>query len=544
MKQTIVLGNIYTVDAKRPFAKAALTEDGVFTCIGDVDEVKNLAREDAQVLDYGENFIYPGFLESHSHGYLGGYRAVGQADLAGIPVADYSKYREIIKDFIEKNQQKDIYLAAGWTENEEYVTKAYLDEICVDKPLIMNTAGGHSCLLNTKALEFAGIDAEYAGKVGYDLVHVDDQGQPDGYICEMPALELMKRITPTFEEAKSYLLAWQDIILKNGFTAVADAGADLFFPEASKAYHELEEEGKLKLRTYSYLTVPDNAENPKAEVARIVADREKYSGEYYHIIGVKAFLDGVTEAHTAWQIEEYADQPGYHGVKRFNDHDKMVELIAAAEKEGLSVHVHSEGDGATHFMLSCIEDAEKITCDKDQRNVLAHLHFVVNEDIRRMAETASIPAVAPMWTAKVPGEYDNEVVYVGEELAESAYPIKSFFDIGTNVVYHSDYPISPFMDVKRSFYMAENRALPEKDLGGKATQRNIGEAVTREQSLCALTINIAYAWHQEDRMGSIEVGKIANMTVFDCDFLNDEAEKVANANIVATIIDGEEVYKA
>lgn len=137
---------------------------------------------------------------------------------------------------------------------------------------------------------------------------------------------------------------------------------------------------------------------------------------------------------------EYADQPGYHGVERFNDHDKMVELIAAAEKEGLSVHVHSEGDGATQFMLSCLEDAEKITGDKDQRNV--------------------------------------------------------------------------------------------------------GEAVTREQSLRAMTINIAYAWHQEDRMGSIEVGKIANMTVFDCDFLHDEAEKVANAKVVATIVDGEEVYKA
>ncbi|MBR1659051.1 MAG: amidohydrolase family protein [Oscillospiraceae bacterium] len=100
------------------------------------------------------------------------------------------------------------------------------------------------------------------------------------------------------------------------------------------------------------------------------------------------------------------------------------------------------------------------------------------------------------------------------------------------------------MDVKRSIYMAETRALPEKDLGGMATQRNAKEAVTREQALRAMTINIARAWRQEHRMGSVEFGKLANMTVYDCDFLHDDIEKVIQANIIATIVDGEEVFKA
>ena len=152
MKQTIILGNIITMDEKRPTARAALVKDGVFAYIGDAETAKAIAGPDAKVLDYGENFIYPGFLESHCHGYLAGDRAIGQADLSSIIATDYAKYREIIKDFIEKNPQKDLYMAAGWTENDEYVTKAYLDEICPDKPLIMNTGGGHSMLLNTKAL--------------------------------------------------------------------------------------------------------------------------------------------------------------------------------------------------------------------------------------------------------------------------------------------------------------------------------------------------------------------------------------------------------
>lgn len=526
-----------------PFQRRLSSKTACFLTSATLKRQKNSPTRASQVLDYGENFIYPGFLESHSHGYLAGYRAIGQANLSQFLSTDYDKYREVIKKFIADNPNSELYMAAGWIENDEYVTKAYLDEIYPDKPLIMQTGGGHSMLLNTKALQWAGIDAQSAKKYGYDLVHVDENGEPDGYICEAPVFDLAKKLPTSIDDAKRYLLAWQDIALENGYTAVADAGVELFSPEIINAYHELEAEGKLKLRTYAYLLVPDNPESPKAEVSRAVTDRAKYSGEYFHIVGLKTFLDGVTEAHTGWQNEDYLDEPGYHGAERFNDHKKMVELLVEANKEGFSVHVHSEGGGATHFMLNCIEDAEKITGNKDQRNVLAHLHFVTDEDIRRMGATNSIPAVPPLWSPKEPGTYGLEVEYVGRELADQSYPIKSFYDVGANVVFHSDYPVSPMMDVKLSIYTAEKRNYP-KESGMITEPRNMKEAITREQSLRAMTINVARQWRQENRMGSIEFGKIANMTVFDCDFLHDDIEKVAQAKIIATIIDGEEVYKA
>ena len=186
MKQTLILGNIITVDEKRPFAKAAVVKNGVFSYIGSAEEAKKLAGADAKVLDYGDNYIYPGFMESHCHGSFAGERAIGQADLMQAGLTNYPKYREIIKEFIAKNPQRDFYVAAGWVENEEYVDKSFLDEICSDKPLFMQTGGGHSMLLNTKAMEWAGVDAEYAKKWGYDLVHVDENGDPNGYRCEGP----------------------------------------------------------------------------------------------------------------------------------------------------------------------------------------------------------------------------------------------------------------------------------------------------------------------------------------------------------------------
>ena len=543
MKQSIILGNIITMDEKRPFAKAALVKNGVFAYIGNAEEARKLAGEDAQVLDYGEKYIYPGFIDGHAHGCFAGYRAIGQANLAQAGLStDYAKYREIIKEFIAKNPQRQIYLAAGWIKNEEPITKAYLDEICPDKPLIMNTGDAHSCLLNTKALEWAGVDAEFAKKQGYDLVYVDENGEPTGFICEGPAFAIINKVPVTVEEAKTYILAWQDFAISNGLTATAFAGDDLRFPEA-EAYYQLEQEGKLKLRTYANVIITDNPDDPKAEIANVAAIRAKYANEYYNIIGAKVLLDGVIEAHTGWLLDNYKDQPGYHGVERYNDHDKMVDLIVAADKEGLSVHAHSVGNGATHFMLDCIEDAEKMTGDMDQRNILAHLQYVTDEDIRRLAATNSIACVPPLWTPKMPGNYDMEVAYAGQEWADQAYPIKSFFDAGANVVFHSDYPVSPLLDNKLSIYMAEKRAVP-KSLMDLDTQRNIKEAITREQSLRAITINVARQFHQEHRMGSIEFGKLANMTVYDCDFLHDDAEKVLQANLIATIIDGEEVYKA
>lgn len=545
LKETLVIGNIITMDERRPTAEAALVRDGVFAFIGDAEKAKELAGEGTRVLDYGDNYIYPGFLEAHTHGYLAGDRAIGQADLtrAGYST-DYEKYREIMKEFIEGNPDREVYLAAGWTEDKQKVTKAYLDEICPDKPLIMNSGDGHSMLLNTKALEWAGIDREYAQKLGPDEVHVDEDGEPDGYICEGPVFEIVPKLPKTIEDAKKYLLVWQDIALKNGYTAVADAGVEIAYPGTTQAYYELEQEGKLKMRTYAYLKVPENADDPTGEVARIAADRARYSGEYFHVVGIKTFLDGVVEAHTAWQLQDYLDKPGYHGLERFNDHDKLVEFIVAADAEGMSVHVHTVGDGAVHFMLDCIEDAEKVTGDLDQRNIMAHLEFVPDEDIRRMAQTGTVPAVAPLWTGKEPGGYAMEVAYVGQELVDRAYPIKSFYDAGANVVFHSDFPVSPMMSVPHSFYMAEKRTYPAVYGFGEHEGCNIGEAIDREQSLRALTINVARQWRQEHRMGSIEFGKLANMTVCDCDFLHDDIDKVADAKIVATIVDGEVAYEA
>ena len=118
------------LDEKKPFARAALVKDGVFAYIGGFEEAKEMAGADAEVLDYGKNFIYSGFLESHSHGYLAGDRAIGMANLDGAATTDYDKCRRIIREFMEKNPQSEVYRASGWAETNDHFPKTFLDEIC------------------------------------------------------------------------------------------------------------------------------------------------------------------------------------------------------------------------------------------------------------------------------------------------------------------------------------------------------------------------------------------------------------------------------
>ena len=188
---------------------------------------------------------------------------------------------------------------------------------------------------------------------------------------------------------------WQDFAFEHGFTGAADAGSGLMIPCDIEALTELEKENALKLYIYSYVICPDNPDNPSAEVEKVKKLQDKACGTHNVIVGVKAFLDGVMEARTSWMTCGYADDPEYFGNQRFNDKDKMIELISSAAKYNMPIHVHSEGSGATQFMLDCIEAAQKQTGNMDQRNALAHLHFVEEKDIQRMADTNSVAIVPP-----------------------------------------------------------------------------------------------------------------------------------------------------
>ena len=538
--ETIILGNVITMDEFKPYAEAIAVADEKIIYVGSRDAAMKLQDDKTRILDYGSNSIYPGFLEAHCHPGFAGNIMFGRADLKeGKTLEDYLA---ILKKYVDENQDKPHIVGSGWSDDLLYQLNAkQLDEICPDKPMINQSVSGHMMWINTKAMEEFDINEEAVAQWGTECIHVDENGKPNGLLAEKPAIDLVKRVQPELEQAKKELLGFQQYAFENGYTGVYDAGYQLLTQNDPRAYKELDDEGRLKLYSYCGSFVNDNTDTPEEDVERIVKEAEEYNGKHVRVLGVKVFADGVVEGHTAWMLDDYVDKPGYKGVTRFDDHDKMVRLIKAAAAHDMNVHVHSIGDGATKAWIDAIAEAQSETGNFDMRNALAHLQEVTPEDVKRMGEYNIMAVCGIMWAIKDPTGFAQEVAYVGEEKSYNAYPVKSIMDGGGVVANHSDYPVSPLFSAVQAFCFGVLKKLPSQP---DEYIRNIDQAISRYEALKTLTSNVAYMWHEEDRMGSISLGKLANFVVLDRDFMHDDFADIEKAVCLATIVDGDIVYEA
>ena len=538
---TIFYGNVITMDDNNPTAEAVAVKDGIIVFVGTEADAEAFIGEKTKIIDYGYYSIYPGFLEAHNHVGLAGMRDYGMAKLSsGVPLEENVKE---IQKYIQDNPGKDCYIGSGWFFTGEEPTAAMLDAVCPDVPVILQTLDAHAAWVNSKELEILNYSPEYIKEMGPQQIHVDANGKPTGFLEEVPAISLSKNFPYTVEDLKEFTLKWQDRMLSLGYTGVADAGVELFGDKALQAFDELSKEGKLKMRIYGLSMVNDNTDTPDEDMAKIYELAKKVNTEYFKIIGAKVFLDGIVPTHTAWMLEPYKDMPESTGVKRFSDTDKLARLITAADKYGMLVHAHTLGDGAAHTFADAVEKSVKETGNYDQRNAAAHLQFITEEDKKRFGTYGIVAVTGYLWSPPSPATV-LEGAAVGADRIPDGFPAKSFIDYGAVVVGHTDYPVSPAISIPEAVYSGVTREEPFGMFGARNPEK---EALTREEVLSTLTKNVAYMWHEEDRMGTLEKGKIANMAVLAVDFLHDDMEDIAQATLrknVATIVDGTIIYEA
>ncbi len=535
----LILGNVITMDVYKPNAEAVAIKGNTILYVGAAEVAKKICDSNTKIYDYGKNSIYPGFLESHCHcGAVG----LEKSEMAGLSAhASLEECVQVMKKFMEDHPEKEFYLGGGYEEHGVKPTAALLDAICKDKPMVCVDSSAHSMWLNTKAMEEYGINKDAVAKWGTDCVHVDANGNPTGLISEAPTFHVREKVNLTVDIMKNALLSWQELMLSNGYTGCYNAGVTLANANEPFAYYALEKEGKLKHYVYAGSLIGDNTDTPEADMDKVAADAEEHNSKHYTLLGAKVFCDGVVEAHTAWMLDDYIDKPGYKGVSRFNDHDKMVRLVKAASKHNMNVHVHTIGDAASKAWMDAFAEAAEATGDFDMRNALAHLQVVHPDVIRRMGEYNVMALCGVMWVEKSHALYEVMAQYLGQEKADNGFPVKDFFDNGVVAVTHSDYPAADTFGAPSAFCLGVNRYLPSN---GIKLQRNPDQCVSRYDMLRMLTTNVAYMWHEENRMGSLEYGKLANITVFDKDFMNDDFADIEKAKCLATFVDGEQVYKA
>lgn len=532
----LVIGNIITVDNNQLFADAMTIKNGYIQYVGSVNKAMTYCDEHTKKVDYGKLSIYPGFMEAHCHG-----SGAGQVEKAVkmYNAKSYKECQDILAAYIKANPNDEQYRIAGWRVFDVPPTKALLDDVCSDKPVFGASMDGHCMLLNTKAMELYSIDDKFAQDYGPVMVPLDADGKPTGYLNEAACMKILNSIPISIGTAKDYIRSWEQFAFRNGYVAACEAGVNLV-QSSHEAYTELAKEKKLKLRTRAFWNVvqDDASEDMVNYIAQL---KKECNDEYYKVVGVKLFIDGVIESHTGLLCEEYADDPTTKGLNRYPDKEKLFNLVLSAHKNGLPTHTHTIGDGAVRYMLDAIEHSKSQLRDTSVRDMLAHIELIKSDDVKRFAKYNVSAIVAALWGPKNSiTPIKQELELLGEERANNGYCIaNTFVQRGINTAQHTDYPVSQEINVPKTIYCALTRRLPNT---GDETLRLAEEAVSRLECLRELSINVAYLWNEEHHMGTLTPGKIANYVVYDCDFIDDDIEKIPNAHLKHVIVDGEEVY--
>lgn len=534
---TVIYGNIYTVDKTQPKAEAVAIADGKFVYVGEAVGVKNFVGENTEVLRYDSGLILPSFVDGHGHGHLGGSRMLLMCALNDCKTVD--EIRERLKEFIAKHPEMKHIQGIGWNDATFGVEgpKATMLDDLTDKTISLIDSGHHSYWLNFAALKLKNITKD-TPDVADGVIVRDAQGNPTGCFREGAKIYFEDLVYHfEVESYKQAILAYQDVFLSCGVTMTFDPMVNLDYGSENvmAAYNQLDAEGKLKMHVHGgYQVFADK--NPVADVEHAAKLREKYKGERFDIDNIKILLDGVLESRTAYLDEPYSDSSdGYRGMLRF-DLDTLTATIKKANELDFMVHIHTIGDGAITVALNAFEQAATTS---DNRNAITHMQLIKPEDIERMAKLGVVAVANSFWFLKEPLYHEKlSVPYLGKERAEKQYPMKSLFDAGIVVSQGTDYPVTTDINPLFGIQTGVLRQLPDRP----ETSMYPAERATVEQMIKAATINGAYELKCDDKLGTISVGKEADLVVLDDDITACAPEKISDAKILRTMVGGEWVY--
>jgi len=535
---TLVLrnGSIYTVHPDQPWADAIVIRDGLIEYIGSNDGADPYITPDTLVIDLERKMVLPGFVDAHSHASQA-MDLVGNISLySGENLADYL---QSIAEFIEKNPDRKFYRGSGWADT--FFTslgpdKKSLDDILPDRPIALISYDGHSMWVNSTTMEQAGLNRETKNPDGGRIERDPDTGEPSGTLRET-AFKLVEDVIPdhSLEERKNALIEYQKMAVKAGITLTHDPMLDT---ESVTAYNELAREGNLKMRFRGSITLEAD-QDIKTQVDLVQVEKAKNSHPYFQTLSAKIFVDGVIEGGTAYLLEPYAHRPDFRGEPIWGP-ELLKDVCALLDREKVQIHLHVIGDAAARITLDAIEHAKNKNGKWDSRHSVTHLHLVDQADIPRFKDLDIIGLPQPFWF-KVDDYYDELALpYLGQERANRQYPMQSLIDSGVVMASSSDFPVTiPFDPLiaiqtgvtRKSIHKTENRVLWAE------------ESSSLDDLIRSFTYNGAYANFLEDEVGSLEIGKKADLIVLDQNLFDIPAEKIAEVEVLLTMVEGVIVYQ-
>lgn len=536
MKADIIIKNglVYTADGNGTTAEALAAKDGRIVYVGDESGLKDWTDDGARIIDMKGGMVLPGFIDSHQHA---AFNVTGMFTLGLYECADDHEYVDTIRKYCEEHPELDAIVGAGWDRpyfKDIPLHKSTLDAITTEKPIVLVDSGFHVQWLNSKAMEMMGITADSEVPEGV-TVEKDENGEPTGVLAEyMEIYERFQSFTP--EQYREAILAYQEESLQYGITTTfEDTVYD--FDAMVEAYRRLENEGKLNYRASCYMRINKDS-NIEEAVAKIKSLHKEFDGKQFRVDGGKIFIDGVLEGQTAYMEEPYDNNPDNYGEYQWEGAtEKLYETCRRLEEEDLNYHFHTIGDKAVATALDAIEYAKKDSENTVTRPGITHLQVVRTEDFQRFRELGVSAVIQAFW-AGYSEYYDQAVEFIGKERAESQYPFGSLFRNGALVASGSDYPVQtdrPLLAIQ----MGITRAVP----GDDRSMPKESEKVTLEDMLQSYTRNGAIANFLEDEIGTLEVGKKADMVILDKNLFEISPYDIVKTEEIMTIFDGRIVYE-
>ena len=550
MKANLVLKNgiIQTmVGDERVEALAA--RDGVIIYLGSNEGVKEY-EDEATVIDLEGRYVTPGFIDGHTHD-VG--RLIQEEEMCyfdKVP-ADLEEYKKAFKAFLEAHPDNTFYLGHQLDMNafpNSFVNNEWLNELCPDKPIMITDMSGHCNLFNKAGMEVVGLSDASENPPGGNIYKYPD-GRATGYVADCDVYkDAFPKLDKTPEKFKKAFLKFQDICNSYGITAFDDAGPAIEPADVWKILDDMRKNGELKLRANVTSaargkTRPEDAR----EMVKLLNEHQYLNSDWLKISQVKHFIDGVPEGHSAYLLEPYAPEageaPDYKGTCLL-DPEELKEFVRIVNEAGYQVQIHAMGDGGVKVSLDAYEYSEEANGPGDYRNIIAHVTLITRDDIDRMARLKVFGAMQPLWWYYDPNFSPLEEQAFGTERFRTEYNMRTMFDAGVKVTGSMDYPVQPDFRPLAGIQVGATQASPYPgQWDDPKYTRNADQAVTVREMLEVYTVNGAKQMRMEDKIGSLEIGKKADLVVLENDLLNCDVHAISTTKVVYTIVDGKVVYK-
>ncbi|MEP6686399.1 MAG: amidohydrolase [Verrucomicrobiota bacterium] len=528
-------GNIYTVNDRQPKAEALAVKGDRIIFVGSNADAQKQKSDATRVVDLHGQTVVPGLTDSHCHIFGIGERELG-LNLEG--TASLEDLLAKVRDRVAQTEPGKWIIGRGWIESlwkpPVFPTRADLDKVAPENPVFLRRADGHGAVVNSVAMKIGGISKETANPFGGEILKDKETGEPVGMLLDN-AMELVVKNMPaptTTDNEQAFLLGVKRS-LELGWCEIQNAGSTEAGVDMMRRFCG---EGKVKLRIFNAVYGPGASAQKLLKEGPILDAYERRFTQRT----IKVVFDGALGSRGAALLEPYADADT-SGFLREKETD-LLPMFEKALRRGIQIETHAIGDRANRLILDLYERAFKSVPPNERklrepRWRVEHAQILNAADIPRFAKLGIIPSMQPSHAI-------SDLFFAPSRLGiprlAGAYAWQSLIKSGAIIAGGSDAPVErgePMIE----FYAAVARK-SQQGFSGEGWHPE--EAVSREQALKMFTIWAAHAAFQEKEKGSIEIGKLADLTVLSNDIMKISEPEILKTRCVMTVIGGEIIYES